>query len=90
MGHIVFKIIIGAGFLLLSSGCTTKTHINFKSQYPHIATLEPVPNIDFNISNGCVCGDSLANLVNGTKSLRNAETYYRTQIELYNKEFSDE
>ena len=75
--------------ILLFAGCTVvKEPIFIETKCPRIEVLQSVPEIDGNITNGCVCNEQLTELLQGTSQLRRSETYYIQQIGIYNKKFT--
>ena len=84
MERILYSIFI----ILFFTGCVYRTkYVYIEPSCPKIETMKLIPNIDFNVTDGCVCDQSLTNMVNGIKALRNVETTYYNDIELYNKTF---
>jgi len=77
--------------LLLLTGCThtVKEVVFVEASCPHIEVISAVPAIDGNITEGCVCGDQLTELLQGTVDLRRSEGYYIKQVSKYNKEFTN-
>ena len=63
--------------LILFSGCCDK-HIEYRC--PDIKVLRTVPPIDINVTDGCICGQSRDNIINGVKMLRKSEAYYADEI----------
>jgi len=62
--------------------------VYIEGKCPSINVLKPVPVIDINVTNNCICDESLQNAFIGIKKLRKAEDYYRTQISDYNEVFT--
>ena len=72
----------------LMTGCTTKELHFVEPSCPTIQVLKTVPAIDGNITEGCVCGDQLDELLRGASQLRRSETYYIKQVGRYNDNFT--
>ena len=76
---------------ILFSGCTChKDTVYIEKELPYIQVPKRSNQIDVNVTNGCACGDSLKNIFNGIKALRQNENYCIEQINKYNKEFVNE
>ena len=76
--------------IILFSGCTchTKT-IYVEKELPSIQVPKKINSIDINVTNKCICGDSVTNVFNGIKALRGTEDYCIDQLTKYNKDFVD-
>jgi hypothetical protein len=73
------------------SGCAKHTEVVYvEAQCPQINVPERIPVIEVNVSDGCICGDSLQSVFDGINHLRNTESYCIDQLIKYNKEFADE
>ena len=85
------KLIILLMVVILFSGCTchTKT-VYIEKELPTILVPEKVSSIDINVTNECICGESVINVFNGIKALRNTENYCIKQLIMYNKDFVNE
>lgn len=84
MKHLIFLTVA-----TLFSACSLRPDVQYiKAQCPRIEVPVKVPAIDVNITNGCVCGESLRNMFNGVSTLRNTEGYCIEQISKYDEEFA--
>ena len=90
MIEIMMKLInIFIVFSIFFTGCTVvKEPIFIETKCPRIETVKKVPKIEGNITNDCVCGDNLYDLLKTTQKLRDSEAYYYNQVSKYNKKFT--
>ena len=88
MARILFSIGLLVFFL---TGCVCRTkYVYLKPSCPRIAAPAKVSAIDFNVTDGCACDQSLTNMVNGIKALRNSEAACRRNIDVYNATYTTE
>ena len=72
--------------IIAFSSCATK----YETKCPTIKTIPRVSDVNFSVSDGCICGTDVYNVVNSLYIFRKHTDYYRETLEKYNKEFTDE